>query len=180
MEDKEDFLSRWSRRKRESAAQVADDAKVPAAAPAPAPNAAPVAREPLPPIESLTPESDFHPFMQPDVDEGLKRQALKTLFRDPHYNTMDMLDVYVDDYSKPDPLPEGWLAKLRQADRLGHYQEPVEPDSEAPAKDLAEEEKIAMEQAVEEPPSAGIPDTESGVGEASEMGESGARGPTPT
>jgi hypothetical protein len=32
---------------------------------------------------------------------------------------MDMMDVYVDDYSKPDPLPESWLGKLEQMSRLG-------------------------------------------------------------
>lgn len=177
MDEKEDLLSRWSRRKRESATQVAEEVKVPAAAATPA---APAPQEPLPPIESLTPESDFLPFMKPDVDEGLKRQALKTLFQDPHYNKMDMLDVYVDDYSKPDPLPEGWLARLRQMDRLGHYQEPVEPDPEAPGKESAAEEKITMEQGVDGHIPPAIPDTESGVGEASEMGESGARRPAPT
>ena len=49
----------------------------------------------------------------------MRRQALKTLFSDPRYNVMDMMDVYVDDYSKPDPLPESWLEKLEQVSRLG-------------------------------------------------------------
>ena len=42
----------------------------------------------------------------------------KTLFQDPHYNVMDGLDTYIDDYSKPDPLPEGWLEKMNQVARL--------------------------------------------------------------
>jgi Protein of unknown function (DUF3306) len=117
--------------------------------------------------------------MKPDVDEGLKRQALKKLFQDPHYNTMDMLDVYVDDYSKPDPLPEGWLARLKQMDRLGHYQEPVEADGEAADKKPGPE-KIAMEQNVDDVTAPQIADTESGVGGVPEMGESEPRRPTPT
>jgi hypothetical protein len=186
MGEKEDFLSRWSRRKRESAAVEAEAVKpapddaVPAASIAPATPAAPEASQPLPSIESLTHESDFQPFMKSDVDEGLRNQALKTLFQDPHFNKMDMLDVYVDDYSKPDPLPEGWLARLKQMDRLGHYIEPVEPGPDAPAKPQEVEEKIAMEQELEGPVQAEIPDTGSGVVEVPEMEESGGRRPTPT
>jgi uncharacterized protein DUF3306 len=52
--------------------------------------------------------------MQRDVDPTLKGRALKTLFGDPALYPMDGLDVYIDDYSKPDPLPEGWLEKLNQ------------------------------------------------------------------
>ena len=37
---------------------------------------------------------------------------------------MDGLDVYIDDYSKPDPIPESWLGRLNQMARLGDYQEP--------------------------------------------------------
>ena len=66
--------------------------------------AAPVAAPALPPVESLTIDSDFTGYFQPKVDEHLKRQALKQLFRDPHFNVMDGLDVYIDDYSQPDPI----------------------------------------------------------------------------
>ena len=31
--------------------------------------------------------------------------AMKKLFTDPHFNVMDGLDIYIDDYRKPDPLP---------------------------------------------------------------------------
>jgi len=130
----EPFLSRWSRRKNESRGD--SDTASPPPPPLhaePVSQAVPaVAAEPLPAIESLTPESDFTGFMKPEVDEGLKRRALKTLFQDPHFNVMDGLDTYIDDYSKPDPLPEGWLAQLRQVARLGDYQEPKPEDPKAP------------------------------------------------
>ena len=88
-------------------------------------------------IESLTPESDFIPFMAKGVDDVVKRRALKTLFQDPRFNVMDGLDVYIDDYSKPDPLPEGWLEKMNQVARLGEYKAPVEePAVEAAERDL--------------------------------------------
>lgn len=138
-----DFLSRWSRRKiaaRQGEPEAPPPPVPPAAAAAPAavPPAsaeAPAAPAPLPPLESLTPESDFAGFMQPEVEPGLRREALKTLFADPRFNVMDGLDTYIDDYSKPDPLPEGWLEKMTQVARLGEYREPepVGPEEQAPA-----------------------------------------------
>lgn len=116
----EGFIGRWSRRKREARAdeKPRPETAPPAAAVPPdkplAPAPASPDRPPLPPVESLTAESDFAPFMQRDVDPTLKGRALKTLFGDPALYPMDGLDVYIDDYSKPDPLPEGWLEKLNQ------------------------------------------------------------------
>ena len=139
----ENFLSRWSRRKSASAAGTAGPSVVPAElppvvvkpragtqfAPVPAVADSPAApAEPLPPIESLTPESDFTPFMKAEVDPGLKRQAFKKLIEDPQFNVMDGLDVYIDDYSKPDPLPEGWLEKMNQVKHLGIFKPPEEED----------------------------------------------------
>jgi len=118
-------LRRWSRRKL-AAARAAPEAVV-AQDIAPAPNlpqpagaALPVAEpavEPadLPPIESLTIDSDFTAFLQPKVAETVKRQALKQLFRDPRFNVMDGLDVYIDDYSQPDPISPEVVRELMQA-----------------------------------------------------------------
>jgi len=70
---------------------------------------------PLPPLESLTIDSDFSPFMQPGVDETVKRAALRKLLRDPRFNVMDGLDVYIDDYSKPSPIEPEVVRTLVQA-----------------------------------------------------------------
>jgi hypothetical protein len=43
---------------------------------------------------------------------------MKKLFSDPHFNAMDGLDVYIDDYSKPDPIPPEMLRKLASASFL--------------------------------------------------------------
>ena len=138
------FLSRWSRLKARS--RQGEEAPPPAAPASPAVPAAAIppqpAREeaPLPPVESLTGDSDFTPFMKEGVDPNLRRQALRTLLHDPRFNVMDGLDVYIDDYSKPDPLPAGWLEQLNQVARLGEYHEP-EPEEEAagsPPASLAE------------------------------------------
>ncbi len=61
--------------------------------------------------EVLTPASDFRPFMGQGVAPEVKNAAMKKLFADPHFNVMDRMDIYIDDYSQPDPLP---LAMLRQ------------------------------------------------------------------
>jgi len=102
--DDDNFLSRWARRKRESA--NAAHAIVPEPA-------QPLAE--LPPVDELSFESDFKAFMHAKVDERLRRMALKKLFSDPRFNVMDGLDVYIDDYSKEDPIPPGMLAQLQHA-----------------------------------------------------------------
>jgi hypothetical protein len=142
MADDDSFFSRWSRRKAEvrQAAPVA--AEVPVAVPAePAPTVieAPVPTvvaeeaervEPPPTLEdtlALTPASDFTRFVAPDVAPEVKNAALKKLFADPHFNVMDGLDTYIDDYNKPDPLPEGWLRKMVQSQLLGLFADEEKP-----------------------------------------------------
>jgi|SRR5437660_11952683 len=112
-------LKRWSERK----LAAAREAKVaPASGPPPAalqPTSEPATSPPvaaaLPPVDSLTFESDFTAFMKPDVDESLKRMALKKLLHDPRFNVMDGLDTYIDDYSKPDPIDPDVVKQLMQA-----------------------------------------------------------------
>jgi hypothetical protein len=113
-------LKRWSARKLAAAqeAKVASPSETlpavvqPASEPATGPTSAAPA---LPPIDSLTFESDFTAFMKPDVDPSLKRLALKKLLRDPRFNVMDGLDTYIDDYSKPDPIDPDVVKQLMQA-----------------------------------------------------------------
>ena len=130
-----DFLRRWSRRKHEAAA-------APAAAPA-APATAPPE---LPPLDSISFESDFKAFMHSKVEDTVKRAALKKLFSDPRFNIMDGLDVYIDDYSKNDPIPPEMLKTLEHARStlFGPQQEsPGEPAETAQAdtdKDQPERE----------------------------------------
>ena len=137
----EGFLARWSRRKREEGAESRSSAAPPADARpvdgeaalhgAPVAAGAPAKSEPapLPPLESLTPRSDFAPFMRAEVDPGAKGRALKTLFSDPALYPMDGLDVYIDDYTKPDPMPLGWLEKLNQFATL-HGEPPAQAQEE--------------------------------------------------
>jgi len=108
----EGFLSRWSRLKEEAHSEPPAPA-VPSAVDAKT-DEAPV----VPPVDALTLASDYRPFFHPKIEEGVRRAALKKLFSDPHFNVMDGLDVYIDDYSKSDPLPEAMLAQLEQAKKI--------------------------------------------------------------
>jgi len=137
---KEPFLSRWSRRKLDSAKdpvvppEVATEAKAPPATAVP-PAARPAAKTELPPVDTLKGlASEYEDFLRPGVDEKLRQSALKKLFHDPHFNVMDGLDTYIDDYSKPDPIPEEMLKSLKQANRLLFPEEAAEKDREIEAK----------------------------------------------
>jgi hypothetical protein len=77
-------------------------------------------------VKQLNPESDFSGFVAGDVKEEVHHAAMKKLFSDPHYNVMDGLDIYIDDYSKEDPMPPGMLEQLVQSSMLGIFKKPVE------------------------------------------------------
>ena len=150
--DDSGFLSRWSRRKvlvRQGVAP-AEPVAVPAVAPvvqaaaepvvtpqaqaAPAAEPAPAAPPPptLADVALLTRDSDYTRFVAPGVDTGVKNAALKQLFTDPHFNVMDGLDTYIDDYGIPDPLPAGMLRQMAQSQFLGLFTE-GKPDPDAVA-----------------------------------------------
>ena len=124
------FLARWSKRKHAvrrgetpaEPAPVEASAAEPAPAPAPAPSAPRELPPELPPIDSLKGlESDYKDFLHPDVDPATKSAALRKLFGDPHFNQMDRLDIYIDDYTKEDPIPPLMLRALNQARTLGLF-----------------------------------------------------------
>jgi hypothetical protein len=157
--DKRFSLKRWSQRKLDAVAAPAPPPAT-AAVPAPlAPAAAPVASTPpeLPPVESLHFDSDFTAFLRPDVDEKLKRAALKQLFRDPRFNVMDGLDTYIDDYTKADPIPTDVLAELLQRG-FGRGDEPS--DRKVAVSDASRASPTAHDEA----PPSGSPESERAVG----------------
>jgi hypothetical protein len=103
---------------------------------------APTSEVPLPPIDTLDGvRSDYQAFFQQPVAEDLRRAALKKLFADPHFNQMDMLDVYVDDYTQFEPLPAAMRMRMPSArDFL--------LDSERAALESAEATEAAAAEAV--------------------------------
>jgi hypothetical protein len=124
------FLSRWSKRKAGKLDDpVEEQPKEVAKSPAPLspeePAPPPVTLEDVEKIDRFDP--DFSAFMKPDVDPVVQQAALKKMFTDPHFNVMDGLDIYIDDYSKPDPLPPGMLERMVQSDMLKLFSKPETP-----------------------------------------------------
>jgi len=66
-------------------------------------------------VKGLGPDADFKPFMARNVGADVRNAAMKKLFTDPHYNVMDGLDIYIDDYSRPDPMPPAMLRQMASA-----------------------------------------------------------------
>jgi len=102
-----------------------------------APTETPAAAPPAPPpptmedVARLTQDSDYSRFVGKGVDPGVKNAALHKLFADPHFNVMDGLDIYIDDYNTPDPLPAGMLEKMVQSEALGLFTKTPEPAGSA-------------------------------------------------
>ena len=118
------FFSRWSRRKEE--ARAAEVIVAPKPTSEPLVESTPVGEPEKPAltlddVAQLRHESDFSPFVARGVDEDVKRAAMKKLFSDPHFNVMDGLDIYIDDYSQPDPIPPAMLRMMNQSQFLGLF-----------------------------------------------------------
>ncbi|MDP3221768.1 MAG: DUF3306 domain-containing protein [Rubrivivax sp.] len=156
--DEAPFLSRWARRKAlartgqplpEPEPTAPSTVLTPEPAPevqvATAPQAAPGAATPAPEspepppaltladVAELTRDSDYTGFVAQGVAPEVKNAALRKLFSDPHFNVMDGLDIYIDDYGKPDPLPAGMLRKMVQSKLLGLFDEEDKADAAAAA-----------------------------------------------
>ena len=68
------------------------------------------------------------------MDPATKSAALRKLFGDPHFNQMDGLDTYIDDYTKEDPIPPAMLRAMNQARSLGLFDD-EEKEQEKTAAD---------------------------------------------
>ncbi|AJG20628.1 hypothetical protein RR42_m3260 [Cupriavidus basilensis] len=112
----------------------------------------------------LRPGDSIARFVARGVDENVKRAALKTLFADPHFNVMDGLDTYIDDYSQPDPIPLDVLRRMRQSETLGLFA----PTDEELAAARAQQEGLDAQDAVPVPPEppAALPQPAGEAGEA--------------
>ena len=147
------FLGRWSRRKAGKQDELAE--KSAEATPAPAVIPASPDSEALPPasledvekIDRFAP--DFSAFMKPDVDPAVQQAAMKKMFTDPHFNIMDGLDIYIGDYSKPDPLPPGMLERMVQSDMLNLFRKPADELAKEANQEANQEQKQANQQTAE-------------------------------
>jgi hypothetical protein len=126
-----DFFSRWGAKKTQAA--VAKPESEASASPPATASVAKTEPAPLPTLEdvqNLTPDADFQPFVSRQVAPEVRNAAMRKLFSDPHFNVMDRMDIYIDDYGQPDPLPVGMLQKMRSA----QFMQLVPPEAEAEEK----------------------------------------------
>jgi hypothetical protein len=135
--ESENFLARWSRRKRAAeqgasdtpaAADVANAAAPPSPSPAPdaAPaetsqaDASPVDLEALPPIDSITADTDIRAFLAPGIPAQLTRAALRRVWEtDPAIRDFVGLAENAWDFNAPGGVPGfGPALPLEEAQRL--------------------------------------------------------------
>jgi len=117
MTDREPFLTRWSRRKREAAATeprpLAEDAAAPAAKSAPdapdappAPESQPPSMPELPPIDAIDANTDIRAFLQKGVPADLTRAALRRAWSsDPAIRDFVGLSENSWDFNAPEGVP---------------------------------------------------------------------------
>ncbi len=131
--EQENFLSRWSRLKAAERAGIEPQSSVGDAshvvADASATDDPPGSREQpeltdadMPPLESLSGESDVSGFLAKGISEGLRRAALRKLFHSPKFNVCDGLDDYCDDFTNFAPLGSTITADMRhQVERIERF-----------------------------------------------------------
>lgn len=165
-EEREGFLGRWARRKSDALQGKPLEEPAPAAAPGgntgaivPPPDGTQSASAAAPPpgpdalvpaekelslndVRLLTKDSDFKPFMAEGVGPEVRNAAMKKLFADPHFNVMDGLDTYIDDYSVSEPIPESMLRQMASAKFLKLFDDEDDKDDKAEKDDQDEPEKI--------------------------------------
>lgn len=186
-DDRDGFVSRWARRKAQArAGAVVAPAPAPAHVPVPAPDAAPavvpaaerlappaVEAAPLPTladVAQLTRESDYSRFVAAGVDEGVKQAAMKKLFADPHFNVMDGLDTYIEDYGQPDPIPIAMLRRMNQSTFLRLFDDEegdaktAQASTVAPATEPAKPTDDHADLRLQQDDAAGRPGPDRGAG----------------
>ena len=132
------------------------DATPPGVAQSPATASSAVPLPALEDVAKLQADSDFSPFVSRGVAPAVKNAAMKKLFADPHFNVMDGLDIYIDDYSIPSPLSEKDLKKMVAAQFIKLVEEDpppvVQPPVSADARGDADTDMTGKTDAAAEPP----------------------------
>jgi hypothetical protein len=171
-EQDEGFLARWSRRKRE--VQEAEAATPPPATPTepstePASAEAPPPEEaPLPPLETLGPDSDFTAFLRKGVPGSLKAAALRKAWSlDPKIRDYVGPAEYAWDFNNPASIPGFGPAIAPHAEKIitgaveAALKEPsatAPNDKEAPASADDADAPPIQHTAAEAPAAAALPD----------------------
>ena len=112
--EKESFLHRWSQRKLAVSTAIDDvieeneaeiqRLEVNSVNPESDQTQHELTDEDMPPLESLTEDSDYSAFFSPKVSEVLRQQALRKLFHFEKFNLTDGLNDYDEDYTQFEKL----------------------------------------------------------------------------
>ncbi len=147
----ETFLERFHRRKT-AARQVTEASEAP---PAETTEAALVPPQPepdselsdadMPPLETLTADSDYRGFLSPKVSESLRRAALRRLFHGSAFNVIDELDDYAEDFTTFEALGDIVTADMR------HQIEVAARKQAAAVKQALLDEEVPAEAAEDQP-----------------------------
>lgn len=149
----DDFLSRWSRRKRAVLEESPPEPAAPVEEPAANPEvdedeAAILARFNLPLPETMQPGDDFSAFMAKGVPAFLRKRALRVLWRsNPVLANLDGLNDYDDDFTSPE-LTQKVLATAYQVGRgfVSKASEIAEPEEVAEEPEVAAEEPVSKDE----------------------------------
>jgi len=155
-EKDEGFVQRWSRLKQQAREEQRPE-EAPAAVPAEAPPVAdkkdekkeekPFDPAELPPVESLSKDSDYSAFMRPEVPQELRQKALRQLWAtDPVLSSPDVFDMHNLDYNAVPTFPEG----VKTLYRVGRgLVDAMEADAEEAEARKAAESRPAPDAAVQ-------------------------------
>ncbi len=134
----EGFVNRWSRRKRTARENQAALQETDSQSPAVEIPAEPTDAD-MPPLESLTENSDYTGFLSPGVSEVLRKQALRKLFSSPSFNFRDGLDDYDGIYTEFEKLGDIITADMRHQ---------LEMESRRQLQQLAEQQSMQDDEKV--------------------------------
>ncbi|OZA35806.1 MAG: hypothetical protein B7X83_06730 [Polynucleobacter sp. 17-46-58] len=112
------FLNRWSRRK---AGEQLEPEQKPALEPTQDLAKSAVIKDPVKEAQDVVPALTLEDVEKLDRFAPDFSDFMKKMFSDPHFNIMDGLDIYIDDYSKPDPIPMEMLKRMVQSDMLNIF-----------------------------------------------------------
>lgn len=175
--DGENFLSRWSRLKRENTSrttappqttaendsqsqQAGDNSRAQLSdsggdtvAPKPPPD-----DSEMPPLDSLDENADIGGFLSPRVSAQLQKRALRKVFLSGKFNVRDGLDDYDDDFTSFAPLGDVITAEMRRMQeriraRAENDSQPQNAEAKSEGDFAAAEQKndsVAPEQSAEE------------------------------
>lgn len=136
----------------------------------------------LPPLDSLTKDSDFTPFLQPGVPDIIKHKALRLLWRkDPFFNIRDGLNDYDEDYNLVatalGAVQSAWQAGSGYAERAEETLEKVEEtlgSSEGPQSESRQQAEALQDESQAASESERASQDREALGESDAAGDSSA------